>query len=232
MPLILVWLLVQVQYHVPTAILVGACLCVSVLLHEIGHVWAARSLGLRSDEILLWPLGGLAAVESTSIPKVDFLVAAAGPLVNLVICTITLPVIALYGSTWPGILNPTAGIPVDPVVLADRGFRAAEVCEVIFAINWVLLLANLLPALPLDGGRMLRAVLAGRHSPSAAQEWAFRVAVGAGVIVSLVAMLFLKSTMLMGLGTFILLGAIFESMQMKLGERQDDSYMGYDFSQG
>ncbi|RPI86227.1 MAG: hypothetical protein EHM42_06205 [Planctomycetaceae bacterium] len=228
LPLVLLWFFQQ--FGMAVGLLVGGCLFASVLAHEIGHVLAARSLGLKADAILLWPLGGLAAIEPTSIARVDFLVAAAGPLVNLGLCAGLLPLVALQGAGWPAVLNPLV-IEVSPT-LAERGFPAIEVCEVLFALNWLLLLVNLIPALPLDGGRMLRAFLSSRFPGEQAQEWSIRIAFGGGIVVCLAAMLFLDNTVLLGLGFLILLGAVLESVQMRLGDRRDDSFLGYDFSQG
>lgn len=228
MPLVLFWLVSR--FGLSVAVVIFACLFVSVLLHEIGHIVAARSLGLGADTILLWPLGGLAFVEPTSNARWDFLVAAAGPVVNLALCAALLPVVAIAGPNWPAVLNP-AEVAVS-ATLAERGFPVVEVCEVAFGINWMLLLANLIPALPLDGGRMMRSWLAGRFPGAQSQDWSIRIAIVAGILLSLVGMLFLKSTVLMGLGFMILLATVFESVQAQLSERHDDSFLGYDFSEG
>src|SRR5262245_16172012 len=70
---------------IDTAILMGL-LFVSVLLHEFGHCFGARSVDGDAQEVLLWPLGGLAACEVPNRPRAHFLTAAAGPAVNLLLC--------------------------------------------------------------------------------------------------------------------------------------------------
>src|SRR5260370_2163952 len=72
---------------VDAAMMVGLTL-VLVLLHELGHCFAARWLNGTADEILIWPLGGLAQVDVPQPPRAHFLVAAAGPATNLAICFI------------------------------------------------------------------------------------------------------------------------------------------------
>src|SRR5437870_4230278 len=70
------------------AAMVMGLLFFSVLLHELGHCFAARRVGGDADEILLWPLGGLAACDVPHQPRAHFITAAGGPAVNLLICLI------------------------------------------------------------------------------------------------------------------------------------------------
>src|SRR6516164_9016099 len=83
MPVVLAWLLYKFNLRMGGAFF--AILFISVLLHEIGHILAARATDGSGDEILMWPLGGLAFVE-TSSARSQALTAAAGPLTNLLIC--------------------------------------------------------------------------------------------------------------------------------------------------
>ena len=78
-----------------------------VLLHELGHCFAARSVGGSADEILLWPLGGLAYVHHPHNAWASFITTAGGPAVNLVFFLISGAMILLMGF-WPP-LNPFAG---------------------------------------------------------------------------------------------------------------------------
>src|SRR5262245_55760325 len=64
-------------------------LFISILLHEYGHVFAARSVGGDAEEIILWPLGGLAMCDLPASPRSHFLTALAGPLVNLMLCVLS-----------------------------------------------------------------------------------------------------------------------------------------------
>ena len=118
-------------------------LFVLVLLHEFGHSLACRSVGGHADQIVLWPLGGVAYVAPPQRPGAQLWSIAAGPLVNVVLVPF------LYGALW----------------LADqRGLYDThpDFVEWLFTLNFInaLLLAfNLLPIYPLDGGQMLRSVL-------------------------------------------------------------------------
>src|SRR5207244_131282 len=67
-------------------LVVFVLLFVSVLLHEFGHCYGARLMDGDANEVLLWPLGGLAAVDVPHTPKANFITAAAGPAVNLLLC--------------------------------------------------------------------------------------------------------------------------------------------------
>jgi Zn-dependent protease len=136
----------------------------SVLLHEFGHAIAARHKGIRVLDVTLWPLGGMARLaETPRAPMDELAIAAAGPLVNLGIAAILLVVVlALSG-------------PINLDLFALRA-EPSEILHNLFAGNAALALLNLIPAFPLDGGRMFRALLARRRG---AYE-ATRIAVRAG----------------------------------------------------
>lgn len=109
----------------------------SVLLHELGHAWQARREGIEIDGITLWLFGGVAQFRGAfPTPRAEFRVAIAGPLVTLL-------------------------LGVGLVLLAQAPFPSAVVAIAAWRgyINLFLLAFNLLPALPLDGGRVLRAAL-------------------------------------------------------------------------
>lgn len=118
-------------------------LCVT--LHEFGHILAARHFGVRTPEILLLPIGGVSKLERIpERPKEELIMAAAGPAVTLAIATLLL---LLLG-----------GIPPAESVFKDTSPRG--VLAQLALANITLFVFNLIPAFPLDGGRMLRAVLA------------------------------------------------------------------------
>jgi stage IV sporulation protein FB len=118
-----------------------------VLLHEFGHVFAARSFGIRTPDITLLPIGGLARLEKMpEQPWQELIVAIAGPLVNVVIAIVLFVVIGgIPDFTDPAMLSFTS-----PVALLSR----------LMVINVWLVIFNLIPAFPMDGGRVLRALLA------------------------------------------------------------------------
>ena len=110
-----------------------------VLLHEFGHSLACRQVGGRADRIVLWPLGGVAYVDPPQRPRAILWSLAAGPLVNVVLA----PVLWLV---WIlGAFIATANV--------------SGLLESIFYINLGLLIFNLLPIYPLDGGQILRSLL-------------------------------------------------------------------------
>lgn len=123
--------------HLAMAIVAAVLFLVSILLHELGHAWAARREGLEVDGITLWLFGGVSQFKG-GFPSAgaEFRIAIAGPLVSLVLGVVF-------------VLIAIAGLPsaVDGVA-AWLGY-----------INLALLVFNLIPALPLDGGRVLRAAL-------------------------------------------------------------------------
>jgi len=123
--------------HLAMAIVAALLFVVSILLHELGHAWEARREGLEVDGITLWLFGGVSQFKG-GFPNAgaEFRIAIAGPLVSLVLGVVF-------------VLIAIAGLPsaVDGVA-AWLGY-----------INLALLVFNLIPALPLDGGRVLRAAL-------------------------------------------------------------------------
>lgn len=130
----------------------------SVLLHEFGHAFAARFCDGRAEQILLWPLGGLAMVSVPAAPSARFLTALAGPLVSL----------ALWGAaTVVGQFMP--------------GWAWHELA----AVNLMMFLFNLLPAFPLDGGQLLHAVLWRRYGPSRAMWYCAHLGIAIAVLLFL-----------------------------------------------
>ncbi|HWE94242.1 MAG TPA: M50 family metallopeptidase [Tepidisphaeraceae bacterium] len=132
-------------------------LFIIVLLHEFGHCFAARWVGGEAEDILMTPLGGLAMARPPHRPLPTFITVAAGPMVNVVICLLTAGAIAVLrsGQHW---WNPVhffveRGWPVDGWV--DTYFYL----YLFYTVSLALLLFNLLPIFPLDGGQMLQAAL-------------------------------------------------------------------------
>lgn len=116
-----------------------------VLLHEFGHILTARRFGIRTPDVTLLPIGGVASLERMpEKPQQEVLVALAGPAVNLVIAAV---LVLVFGAQV--IPSQISSIELSQPSLLDR---------VAFA-NVALLVFNLIPAFPMDGGRVLRAVL-------------------------------------------------------------------------
>lgn len=119
-----------------------------ILLHEFGHILAARRYGIRTPEVLLSPIGGLAKLERLpDEPRQELVVALAGPAVTLLI--------ALGLGAWLQLTGRQ-----QELLLFTPG--SGQLVSDLFRVNVFLLAFNLLPAFPMDGGRVLRAILAKR----------------------------------------------------------------------
>ncbi|WP_407519578.1 site-2 protease family protein [Methylobacterium oryzisoli] len=116
-----------------------------VLLHEFGHVFAARRYGVRTPDITLLPIGGVARLERIpEDPRQELVIALAGPAVNVAIAAL---LFLLLGG-----LRPSMEVDNPGIGLFER----------LLWVNLFLVLFNLIPAFPMDGGRVLRAILAHR----------------------------------------------------------------------
>ena len=119
-----------------------------IVLHEMGHALAARKYGIRTQDIILLPIGGVARLEKMpDRPIQELWVALAGPAVNVVIVAL----LAVY--LW--ITNTLT--PDNQLMMTTAAF-----VERIIGVNIFLILFNMIPAFPMDGGRVLRALLATR----------------------------------------------------------------------
>jgi len=223
-PVILLILCLRLENFALGAVVSGI-LFVSVLLHEFGHVFTARATGGSGDEILMWPLGGLAFVEPARNFQSQALTSLAGPLTNLLLCALSLPWVlsaSLGSSAWNPLVLPAVDLQVDAV---------AAVMLLTFSLNWMLLLLNLVPIFPLDGGRVVQAWLSHHWGATSAAEISIRIGLVAAVALGITAVL-TETMWLLGLSFFVILMALQEFQRVQAGEYYDDSFMGYDFSQG
>ncbi len=143
-----------------------------VLTHEFGHALATRSVGGKADTIILWPFGGIAFVNAPRRPLATLWAIAAGPLVNVIL----LPV--LWGLTHLAIAHSAS---LDPNLI--KFLFALEL------MNIVLLVFNILPIYPLDGGQILSSILWFFMK----ETRAIRIAAGIGMIGSIALVVFLLS---------------------------------------
>ncbi|HOZ39558.1 MAG: site-2 protease family protein [Flavobacteriales bacterium] len=145
-------------------LIVFAC----VVLHEYGHALMALRYGVRTRDITLLPIGGVASLERMpEDPRQEFWITLAGPLVNLVIAGLAFTAMAIMGLTW-------LFADVDP----SQGWTG--VLGFLVTANLGLFLFNLIPAFPMDGGRILRSALSMRMP----RVKATRIATGIGRVLA------------------------------------------------
>lgn len=197
--------------------LLMAALVATTLVHELAHCLAARAAGGHAEEILLWPLGGLSYVGHRGTPREDIRVAAAGPLVHVPLAGLAAAALALAGFWDWGLLNPLgAWAPFGPF----REHFWVNLAVGILKLQEVLFLFNLLvPAYPLDGGRILANLLVLRHGRERAAVLLSFVSMPVGMVLLLWGLL-QRNFLLAFTGVWV----VFEALQIRrlarLGEIQ------------
>lgn len=175
-----------------------------VVLHEFGHALTGRVFGVRTDHITLLPFGGVAFMESIpKRPKQEILISLAGPAVN----------IAIAGLIY-------AYLQFTPIQLNQEQLSQGEwpFLFQLLIVNVFLAVFNLIPAFPMDGGRVLRGLLAIKLEYSTATLWASRV--GKFFAVAFIAYGLVSShTMLVIIGVFIFLGATGENRLVQFNSK-------------
>ncbi len=169
-----------------------AALFASVIVHELGHAIVARQFGIHTIEIVLFPIGGLSRLETNPKPKQEFWIALAGPFVNVCIAA------ALFGL----LIAEQQIVAVKALLQPTHG----NLIERIAAANLILAAFNLVPAYPMDGGRILRAVLARFKSPDEASSTAAFVGRMLAIAAGLYGLL-TSNFMLVFIAFFVYLGA-------------------------
>jgi Zn-dependent protease len=245
-----------------------------ILLHEFGHCFGGRSVGGEAEEILIWPLGGLAMVDVPRNWKAHTFTVAAGPFVNVLICFIL--AVAIAGAGFVPTLNPISepyacemhnyrdgrtytsayglrlyepvvegAAPSTHAVVIGRGKpeylnevaaksnleRAQAPVGIVwlnraFWLSWVLLLFNLIPAYPLDGGQLMQGLVWWRSD----YRQGVTVACYSGYVcgaIMLIAAIATNETLLSALALAMLLASYVKLKSMEM----DESPFG-DFSQG
>jgi stage IV sporulation protein FB len=171
-----------------------------VLAHEFGHIFTARAFGVPTLDVTLLPIGGVARLERIpEAPHEEFLIAIAGPLVNV---AIAFALVVLTGAT----LNSADLAAVDSthIALADH----------LAVINIFLALFNMIPAFPMDGGRVLRALLASRVGFVRATELAASIGQGVAFMLGFIGLLY--NPILIFIAIFVYLAATAEAHSVAL----------------
>src|SRR2546430_8203484 len=173
-----------------------------VVLHEFGHALAAKAYGINTPDITLLPIGGVARLERIpEEPKQELVIAAAGPAVTAIIALSLFVVIASRG------MNDVAA-----------SMQSGDLVVSLFKLNVYLLLFNLIPAFPMDGGRVLRALLATHLSYARATQVAATVGQGFAFVFGFFGLLF--NPFLIFIALFVYIGA---SQEAALAQMKDVS---------
>jgi len=163
----------------------------TIVLHELGHALTARRFGIKTRDITLLPIGGLARLERMpDVPRQELWVALAGPAVNIVLAVIcVLGYIAVTGDPPELTLDPAA----------------TNVVGRFAAVNIALVFFNLVPAFPMDGGRALRALMAERIDYLRATTIAARIGQGLALVFGLLGLF--SNPWLVFIALFVWMGA-------------------------
>ncbi len=207
---------------VPLGLLAGAILLLSVFAHEMAHALVARGWGGGTDTLLLWPLGGLGEHSVAGDFRVRVQTILAGPLVSLCVLGCCYFPLSAAG-TLDSVLVPFATFP-----LIDGESLAMTSCRMAFFINWVLLLVNMLPMLPFDGGLLLRAFLKERFADVEVRDVMIRLGLVLSLFGLLTAFVFDISSVV-ALSAFVLLLHLHELLRWHDANGLGD-FDGYEFA--
>jgi Zn-dependent protease/CBS domain-containing protein len=175
------------------AFILAVFLC--VVLHEFGHALTARRYGIKTRDIILLPIGGVARLERLPTrPLQELWVALAGPAVNIVIA------VGLFA--W---LKLTASFEPLQMMTLTTG----PVLERLMAVNLFLVAFNMIPAFPMDGGRVLRAILATRTEYSRATQIAASIGQGIAIVFGFIGLFY--NPFLLFIAFFVWIGAAQEA---------------------
>ncbi|SRR5579885_3005287 len=177
-----------------------ALLFACVLLHEFGHIFVAKHFGVKAPDVTLWPFGGIANLDQIpEKPSEEFFIAIAGPLVNVAIAILLM--LYLGGTT-------------DAAALMQVDESKVGLVAKLAGANLFLAIFNMIPAFPMDGGRVLRALLALKFGFARATQLA--ASIGQGLAVALGVIGLFGNPMLVIIAIFVFLAASGEASHAQL----------------
>ena len=182
---------------------IGLMLCVflCVTLHEYGHALAARAFGISTRDITLLPIGGVAMLERIPRqPIQELIIAIAGPAVNVVIAFLVFVGLVATGTRW-------------------EGFDVENFWPIIFWLNLYLVIFNMIPAFPMDGGRVFRSLLAMFLPYGKATRWAGRTGWVLAILIGIAGLYFMQDVRIVLLAMFVLWAGTMEVQQVMWRER-------------
>jgi Zn-dependent protease/CBS domain-containing protein len=179
------------QGHTWISVIYVILLFACVLLHELGHALTAMRYGIRTYDIVLYPIGGVARLQNLPDVKSELWIALAGPAVNVVIAVLL------------GIAIAAARVPFDP---AQVSAPIPRLVVDLFWSNIALFAFNMLPAFPMDGGRVLRSFLAQRMDVLAATRIAASIGQGLALLLGLWS-IFTLNLLLLIIAVFVFVAA-------------------------
>ncbi len=222
------------------AVISVVVLFLSVVWHEFWYCQAARRLGCTIRELVLVPWGGLSSVVNSRDPRSELIVHLVGPLSNAVVCVICIPAILLMlpNTNILGLLHPIS----PSLQIGADATAAGKILTLVFWVNWMLFLVNLIPTFPFAGGRALQAGLTKYLGRAGAKLVGVRVGQISAVSLLVFAWLIRDSYSesmvpawfaLLMLAIFLFFSATFEPhAQATDRDAAEDDLFGYDFSQG
>ena len=205
-----------------------ALLFLIVLVHEFGHCFGARFAGGFADEILMWPLGGLAYTSPPHTARANLITAIAGPLVNVVFLALTAAVVLAWTGNFGALpLNPFRPFYTTVGYLSETHYWLVT----FFTLNYIILLFNLAPVFPLDGGRVLQCILWSRLDFHRATLIATGVGMVGAIAIGILG-LATKETLFFAIAFFGYFTCWQQRQMLKSGMFDSGNEFGYDFSQG
>jgi Zn-dependent protease len=180
-----------------------------VVLHEFGHIMMARRFGIGTQDVTLYPIGGVARLKKMSDrPLEELLIAVAGPAVNVLITLILLGALAVALVVDSGLVFQ---------IFQGKTF-AGNVLLGLLGVNVLMVLFNLLPAFPMDGGRVLRALLTWGLGFYRATQIAVYVGIGMALLIGFAGIM-TENYMPAVIGLFVILAGQQELLAVRIRER-------------